>query len=80
MRKVAYNNWIKPEYELQGRRKIEGTGCWETKFKHIGLFHQWASAYEEFELGAGNYTVALIENPDGTISEVLPSNLKFLSE
>ena len=30
----------------------------------IGKFHQWGSNYEEFENGAGNYSVAIVELPD----------------
>ena len=33
----------------------------------IGKFHQWGSNYEEFENGAGNYSVAIVELPDGTV-------------
>lgn len=36
-----------------------------------GIFHQWGSGYEEFENGAGNYSVAIVELPDGKV--VLPS-------
>lgn len=43
-----------------------------------GLFHQWGCSYEEFESGAGNFTVAIVELTDGTIEQVLPSNLKFV--
>ena len=56
----------------------EGTRCWENDFVNEGIFHQWANAYEESSEGFGNYTVALVELPDGTISEVLPSNIKFV--
>ena len=55
---------------------------WERELKqHIkveGLFHQWAAAYEEFESGPGNYTVALVELPGGRIVESLPTDIKFL--
>jgi hypothetical protein len=81
MRKVLYKKWIPVEYIQSAglsRRQIIGTGCWEHDFINEGIFHQWGNAYEEFESGAGNFTVALIENADGTMSEVLPSNLKFI--
>ncbi|HEJ1186530.1 hypothetical protein I5I29_00865 [Pseudomonas aeruginosa] len=42
------------------------------------LFHQWGVDFEEFETGAGNYTVAVIERPGGTV-ELLPVHLiRFL--
>ena len=80
LRKVSFKKWIPAYYEDTplGKRIRQGTGCWEKEFTGQGIFHQWASAYEEFETGAGNYTVALVELPDGTINEVLPSNIKFL--
>lgn len=52
--------------------------CWEKDFTNEGLFHQWGCSYEEFESGAGNFTVAIVELTDGTIEQVLPSNLKFV--
>lgn len=84
MRKVLFKKWIPAEYVpiegiVKGKGIAKGTNCWESDFTHEGVFYQWASAYEEFENGAGNYTVALIETPDGTIESVLPSNIKFIS-
>lgn len=77
LRKVLYKKWIPAEYDVFSKMKA-GTGCFEKEFNHAGLFHQWANAYEEFENGAGNYTVALVETPEGTIDSVLPENLKFV--
>ena len=47
---------------------------------HIGegLFHCWGSAYEEFESGPGNYTVAIVEMADGSILTPIPSDVVFL--
>ena len=60
------------------RVRIDGTNKYElSEYIFNGKFHQWGCSYEEFESGAGNFTVALIEIDDGTIEEVLPSNLKF---
>ncbi len=75
MRKVKFNKYIPRVYE--GSKAKEGTGCWEKDFPNDGLFHQWGNAYEESEYNFGNYTVALIELQDGTITEVLPRNIKF---
>jgi hypothetical protein len=81
MRKVLYRKWIPFNWVKrpgENSNMIEpGTGCWENNFTHEGLFHQWVNAYENFESGAGNYTVGLVELPDGTIEEVLPTNIKF---
>lgn len=80
MRRVEFKEWIPIEWVPtpmgSGNERKDGTGCW-TDFTGAGLFHQWANAYEEFESGPGNYTVAIIELPDGTIKEILPSNLRF---
>lgn len=78
---VLFKKWINREEVGEGalRRTKEGTNCWEKDFANEGVFHQWASAYEEFESGAGNFTVALVEMPDGTIEQVLPNNLKFIT-
>ena len=80
MRKVKFNKWISKIEEGTGfvPRYKEGTNCWEKEFPNDGIFHQWASAYEESSEGFGNYTVALVELSDGTITEVLPSNIKFV--
>jgi len=73
-KKVLFKKWIKHEYnEIDYFPKLkEGTGCFEKDFVSEGLFHQWAAATIEGSEGFGNYTVALVELPDGTISEVLP--------
>lgn len=79
MRKVLFKKWIPPvwpEGTTRGQSKV-GTGCWEPDFLDEGVFHQWANNYEELGEGVGNFTVALVELPDGTVVEVLPVNLKF---
>ena len=86
MRKVLFKKWIPKQTEkvdaLFGGGKIEqkvkGTACWSEDYTETGIFHQWAASYEEFETGAGNFTVAIVEMSDGTIGEILPSNLKFV--
>lgn len=48
----------------------------EREFIH-GLFHQWGNDYEEFEDNAGNYTVAIVELPNGEIITPFPRNIVF---
>lgn len=43
-----------------------------------GLFHQWGVQYEELENGPGNYSVAIIEMPGGTIETQPAHNVRFL--
>jgi len=46
----------------------------------IGQFHQWGSNYEEFENGPGNYSVAIVELPDGTVVMPVPDDICFLDD
>lgn len=44
----------------------------------LGYFHQWGSNYEEFENGAGNYSVAIVELPDGKVVMPVAEDITFL--
>ena len=81
MRKVLFKRWIPRELVKVEGKHFEttklGTACW-SEFKYEGLFHQWGNACTEGETSFGNYSVALIELSDGTIEEVLPTNIKFI--
>ncbi len=79
MREIKFKKFIPVIWEIANRVKTQkkGTGCWEDGFSGKGLFHQWASDYDEYETNAGNFTVALIELKDGTVQKVTPENLKF---
>lgn len=44
----------------------------------LGWFHQWASEYEEFDTGAVNYPVAIVELDDGTVITPHATDIKFL--
>lgn len=82
MRNVYFKMWIPIEYADGGngnKTKVPDTGCWQKDFKNKGVFHQWASAYENHGENAGNYTIALVELPDGTMQEILPINIKFIN-
>lgn len=82
MRKVIFKKWIPLEY-LKGpgniRVKVEGTGCFEKDYNSKGVFHQWGLAMEETSDHVASYSIALIEIEDGSVVEVLPSNLKFVT-
>lgn len=54
-------------YEMQ---KAKGAAHWEKVCVGNGIFHQFGCDYEEFEAGAGNYTTAVVEMPDGSIKNV----------
>ena len=82
MRKVLFKKWIPAQYEegstgISRKKLVEGTGCFG-EMTSQGVFHCWGNAYEEFETGAGNYSVALVETSNGSIFEVLPCHLIFV--
>jgi len=83
LREVKYNKFIPIEYviiqeEPLKKGRVEGTGMTETDYPSRGFFHTWGVNYEEYEINTVNYTVALVETRDGTIVEVLPTDLKFI--
>ncbi len=83
-REVVFKKWVEREAveikddsgKVTGHTTKPGTSCYDAEFIHKGLFHQWASACVEGE-NFGNYTVAIVELPNGEVVEVLPSNIKF---
>lgn len=45
----------------------------------LGYFHQWGVEYEEFtDVGVGNYSVAIIELPNGEIVIPEANNIQFI--
>ncbi len=44
-----------------------------------GTFHMWGQSYDEYREGPGNYTMAIIELPDGRVVTALPGDVKFLT-
>lgn len=65
----------KPIYNETSKRMMR-----TTVDRGVATFHAWGHDYEEFENNAGNYSVAIIEWPDGTVETVKPENIKFLPE
>ena len=79
MRKVLFKKWIpaekiKSECGFYTTTK-SGTRCWEADYTHEGTFHEWGLAVNGDDQA---YTVAIVELSNGQITEVLPSNVKFL--
>jgi len=60
------------------RRPLPDGENW-SELMQEGLFHQWITSAHP-GMREYNTVVALIELPDGTVEEVLPSNLKFVKE
>ena len=69
MRKVMVS-----EYRQQEDRE------WKLEEKGEAVFHQFGCNYEEFENGAGNYTTAIIEWPDGTVENVPVEMIRFVND
>ena len=89
MRQVKFKKYNETKYlpELgvpllpgQSRVVVESSG-FDKDFIHNGVFHMWGVCYLELgEGGVGNYTVAIVEDREGKVHEVLPSNLVFSHE
>lgn len=59
------------EYDERERKYLE-------KEFQEGIFHQWGNAYEEFETGPGNYTVAIVELMDGKVVTPDAKDIQFI--
>jgi hypothetical protein len=75
--KVKFKRWIPKEYKAG--RVVPGTGTWENEYTQDGHFLQWGSSFIEFESGPANFTVGIIQLPDGSIAEIEPSRILFLN-
>lgn len=67
MRKVMLSEYVQNEYKK-----------WELVEVGQATFHQFGCDYEEFESGAGNYSTAIIELPDGKVKNVPVTMIRFL--
>lgn len=68
MRKVKYFEW--KQTEITGQQTKVEVG--EAFFHEFGVYH------DEYETGAGNYTTAVIELPDGTIKSIYVELIQFI--
>lgn len=64
--------------KCRGKLSIFKNGQLENEQFELGFFHEWGTNYREFEAGAGNYSVAIVELPDGRIITPLPGDIQFL--
>lgn len=46
----------------------------------LGYFHKWGCNYEEFESGPGNYSVAIVELPNGEVVMPMPDDIQFIDK
>ena len=64
----------------KGKTNVYQDGKWHTEEFELGYFHQWGINYEEFENGPGNYSVAIIELPDGRVVTPIADDIVFLDK
>lgn len=62
------------------RQVMTRIGNKRSGFKGAGTasFHHWGVETIEAETGFGNYTVAVVEYPDGRVDTFIPSDILFL--
>lgn len=66
---VLGREWVQPSLGVAGH--------WKAIEPVAAKFHQFGSAYEEFEAGPGNYTVAIVEMEDGSVQGVPFDHIRF---
>lgn len=44
----------------------------------LGYFHHFGCNYEELEGGVGNYSVAIVELPNGKVVMPMPDDIQFI--
>ncbi len=72
MRKVVYRRFVPAKYSgTFSMTPDKDTGVFEEKMTHMGYFHQWVNSDKG--------SLAIVENGEGQVEEVLHSNLKFTS-
>lgn len=59
-------------------RRPATTEPFERRLVGEGLFHGWGTDVLEFETGACNYTVAIVEKPDGSVVTAMPKLIEFV--
>lgn len=61
-------------------RKCKGRYFYQGKYHEfvMGYFHEWGVNYEEFESGAGNYSTAIVELPNGKVVMPTADDIVFL--
>ncbi|QKV66503.1 hypothetical protein HUW52_27500 [Pseudomonas sp. 43A] len=62
--------WVQPSEGVRGH--------WAEDEIVTATFHQFGTAYEEFEAGPGNYSVAIVELPDGTVENAHLNEIRFI--
>ena len=45
---------------------------------NLDYFHKWVIDSEELDVGALNYTIGIVELPNGKVVTVMPENIRFI--
>jgi hypothetical protein len=68
MDEVKVFEWSRKEGDTSLKKYEIGTG----------FFCQWGCDYEEFEMGPGNFSTAIVRMLDGTVKNVHAENIQFI--
>ena len=63
---------------IEAGTRVSGLTDYRDGERTFGVFQTWGNAYEEFETGPGNYTVAIILADSGNVRELFPSTLQVV--
>lgn len=66
--------------KCKGKVNFYTNGRRQEQIFDLGYFHEWGCNYEEFETNTGNYSVAIVELPDGKIITPLPNDIEFIDK
>lgn len=58
--------------------RIGGALTTDREIDFEGIFHGFGTNHEEFESNAGNFTIAVVENPGGFVELVEVSKIQFI--
>ena len=59
-------------------KQVKGERHYEKVDAGTGEFCEWGCDYEEFETGAGNYSIAIVKMPDGTVKTPRADMVEFI--
>lgn len=65
---------------MVSKLKQQENRSWKPEEVGEAVFHQFGMNYEEFDSGPGNYSVAIIEWPDGVVEDIPVRHVRFLDK
>ena len=77
LKKVIVSKPIRQELPSNGTGRVAVT--YPLVPQGEALFHQFGASYEEFEMGPGNFTTAIVEWPDGRVESVPAEHVRFVT-